>query len=137
EQSFDNTPFPSWPYVLAAAVALAALALLAITTAEDRFIATIFLAAVFGAFFLLRVVALVITALARRSPTVHSPALRLAIGNIHRPGALTPSVVLSLGLGLALLVSLALIDGNLRQQLTGTIKEQAPNFFFVDIQEIG
>ncbi len=134
EQSFDNTPFPSWPYVLAAAVALAALALLAITTAEDRFIATIFLAAVFGAFFLLRVVALVITALARRSPTVHSPALRLAIGNIHRPGALTPSVVLSLGLGLALLVSLALIDGNLRQQLTGTIKEQAPNFFFVDIQ---
>src|SRR5690606_10802203 len=64
---------------------------------------------------------------------------RLAIGNIHRPGALTPSVVLSLGLGLTLLVALALIDGNLRQQISGNLPERAPNFFFVDIQnaEIG
>ena len=96
--------------------------------------AGIFLAAVAGAFILLRLVALLIAALARRSPRVRSPALRLAIGNIHRPGALTPSVVLSLGLGLALLVTLALIDGNLRQQLTGRMAQQAPNFFFVDIQ---
>jgi len=61
-------------------------------------------------------------------------ALRLAIGNIPRPGALTPSVVLSLGLGLTLLVTLALIDGNLRQQISGSLPERAPNFFFVDIQ---
>jgi putative ABC transport system permease protein len=65
---------------------------------------------------------------------VRSVALRLAIGNIHRPGALTPSVVLSLGLGLTLLVTLALIDGNLRRQLAGSLPERAPNFFFVDIQ---
>jgi len=61
-------------------------------------------------------------------------ALRLAVGNIHRPGALTPSVVLSLGLGLTLLVTLALIDGNLRRQISGALPERAPNFFFVDIQ---
>jgi len=134
EQSFDQARFPSWPYVLAAAAALAALAFLAIATAEERFIASVFLAAVAGAFILLRLVALLISALARRSPRVNSPALRLAIGNIHRPGALTSSVVLSLGLGLALLVTLALIDGNLRRQLTGRMAEQAPNFFFVDIQ---
>ncbi|WP_281977170.1 ABC transporter permease [Pseudorhizobium flavum] len=134
EQSFDQARFPSWPYVLAAAAALAALASLAIATAEERFIASVFLAAVAGAFILLRLVALLISALARRSPRVNSPALRLAIGNIHRPGALTSSVVLSLGLGLALLVTLALIDGNLRRQLTGRMAEQAPNFFFVDIQ---
>ena len=36
---------------------------------------------------------------------------------IHRPGALTPSVVISLGLGLAVLVALALVDANLRAQL--------------------
>lgn len=134
EQSFDQARFPSWPYVLAAAAALAALAFLAIATAEERFIASVFLAAVAGAFILLRLVALLISALARRSPRVNSPALRLAIGNIHRPGALTSSVVLSLGLGLALLVTLALIDGNLRRQLTGRMAEQAPNFFFVNIQ---
>jgi putative ABC transport system permease protein len=66
--------------------------------------------------------------------TVRSTPLRLAIGNIHRPGALTPSVVLSLGLGLALLVTLALIDTNLRRELSGNLPERAPNFFFVDIQ---
>ncbi|AXV16676.1 glycosyl transferase family 1 [Neorhizobium sp. SOG26] len=134
EQSFDNTRLPSWPYLLAGGLALAALAALAIISADDRFIASVFLAAVAGAFVLLRLVAALIAAIARRAPRVNSPALRLAIGNIHRPGALTPSVVLSLGLGLALLVTLALIDGNMRRQLNGRIMEQAPNFFFVDIQ---
>jgi putative ABC transport system permease protein len=134
EQSFDATRWPSWPYLLAAAVALTALATLAVLSAEDRFVASVFLAAVAGAFVLLRLVAALIAALAKRSPRVNSPALRLAIGNIHRPGALTPSVVLSLGLGLALLVTLALIDGNMRRQLTGNMTDKAPNFFFVDIQ---
>src|SRR5690606_14486005 len=60
--------------------------------------------------------------------------LRLALGNIHRPGALTPSVVLSLGLGLTLLATLALIDGDLRRQITRNMPSIAPNFFFVDIQ---
>jgi putative ABC transport system permease protein len=134
EQSFDQTGLPSWPYLLAGGGALAALAALAIFSSEERYIAVVFLGAVAAAFVLLRFVAAGIAALARRSPRVNSPALRLAIGNIHRPGALTPSVVLSLGLGLALLVTLALIDGNLRRQLSGTMMQQAPNFFFVDIQ---
>ncbi len=134
EQGFETRRLPSWPYLLAAGTALALLCALAVFSAEDRYVASIFLAAVAAAFVLLRLVAVLIAALARRSPRVHSPALRLAIGNIHRPGALTPSVVLSLGLGLALLVTLALIDGNMRRQLTGNIAEKAPNFFFVDIQ---
>ncbi|MBT9370666.1 ABC transporter permease [Rhizobium sp. CSW-27] len=134
EQSFDQSRLPSWPYLTAGALALAALSALAILSAEDRFIAVVFLGAVAAAFVLLRLVAAGIAALARRAPRVSSPALRLAIGNIHRPGALTPSVVLSLGLGLALLVTLSLIDGNMRRQLTGTMMQEAPNFFFVDIQ---
>ncbi|MEK1862384.1 ABC transporter permease [Rhizobium leguminosarum] len=134
EQGFEARRLPSWPYILLAALFMAALAGLAILTAYDRFIAVVFVGAIVFAFVVLRLVAALIAWLARRSPRVNSPALRLAIGNIHRPGALTPSVVLSLGLGLALLVTLTLIDGNLRQQLTGRMNEGAPNFFFVDIQ---
>ncbi|MGG7580152.1 ABC transporter permease [Rhizobium sp. Nf11,1] len=134
EQGFEARRLPSWPYILLAALFMAALAGLAILTAYDRFIGVVFVGAIVFAFVVLRLVAALIAWLARRSPRVHSPALRLAIGNIHRPGALTPSVVLSLGLGLALLVTLTLIDGNLRQQLTGRMNEGAPNFFFVDIQ---
>ncbi|MBZ7923641.1 ABC transporter permease [Ensifer adhaerens] len=134
QQGFDPAGFPAWPYLLGAVACLAALAGLAIWTAYDRYISLVFLGAIAFAFIVLRVVALAIAWLARRSPRVSSPALRLAIGNIHRPGALTSSVVLSLGLGLALLVTLALIDGNLRRELTGSMAERAPNFFFVDIQ---
>ncbi|CAK7258369.1 MULTISPECIES: ABC transporter permease [unclassified Shinella] len=134
EQGFEAGRLPSWPYVAGAALLLAALAGLAIATAYDRYIAVVFLGAIAFAFVVLRVVAMLITAVAKRSPRVNSPALRLAVGNIHRPGALTASVVLSLGLGLALLVTLTLIDGNLRRELTGNLPERAPNFFFVDIQ---
>ncbi|MBB4479450.1 ABC transporter permease [Rhizobium etli] len=134
EQGFEARRLPSWPYILLATLFMAALAGLAILTAYDRYIAVVFVGAIIFAFAVLRLVAALIAWLARRSPRVHSPALRLAIGNIHRPGALTPSVVLSLGLGLALLVTLTLIDGNLRRQLTGRMNEGAPNFFFVDIQ---
>lgn len=135
EQGFEARGLPTWPYVAATTLALAALAALAIFSSEDRRIATIFLVAMAAGFLLLRLVAMLIAFLARRSPHMPSPALRLAIGNIHRPGALTPAVTLSLGLGLSLLVALALIDGNLRKELTGNLPERAPNFFFVDIQK--
>ncbi|AHK42745.1 MULTISPECIES: ABC transporter permease [Ensifer] len=134
QQGFDPSGFPAWPYLVGAFACLGALAGLAIWTAYDRYISLVFLGAIAFAFIVLRLVSLLISWLARRSPRVNSPSLRLAIGNIHRPGALTPSVVLSLGLGLALLVTLALIDGNLRRELTGSMAERAPNFFFVDIQ---
>jgi len=126
-----------WPrpaYIVATAAIVIGLAILAIVLAFDQWIATIYVVAAAAAYGLLRIVAIAIQAIARRAPRVKSTELRLAIGNIHRPGALTSSVVLSLGLGLTLLVTLALIDGNLSRQLTSSMPEQAPSFFFVDIQ---
>jgi putative ABC transport system permease protein len=61
-------------------------------------------------------------------------ALRLALANLHRPGSPTPIVMLSLGLGLTVLVATALIEGNLRAQITERIPKDAPAFFFVDVQ---
>jgi putative ABC transport system permease protein len=79
-------------------------------------------------------VALLLMAIARRLPHMRSTALRLAIANMHRPGALTPTVVLSLGLGLALLVTVIEIDGNLRRQIEGALPDKVPSFYFLDIQ---
>jgi putative ABC transport system permease protein len=134
EMGFEGGGLARPPYLAAAAVIALILAGLAIWFSTDRMIATNFVAATAVAFGVLRLVASLVQSLARRSPRVGSTALRLAIGNIHRPGALTPSVVLSLGLGLTLLVTLALVDGNLRNQISGSLTERAPNFFFVDIQ---
>ena len=116
--------------VLAAALALAGVTVL---FATDRRIALIYVGATIAAFLLLRGVALVLMAIARRLPHPRTVELRLALANIHRPGALTPAVVLSLGLGLALLVTLTLIDVNIRGQLKQTEPGKTPSFFFVDI----
>lgn len=132
--SRDDALWPRAVYQFATAVVVLALVALAIWQAADKRVALTFVGGIAFAFLLLRFVATLIQMIARRVPQVSSTPLRLAIGNIHRPGALTPSVVLSLGLGLALLVSLALIDGNLRNQISANIPEKAPDFFFVDIQ---
>lgn len=134
EMGFEGRGFPRPPYVGAAIGIALLLAALAILFSGDRRIASIFVGATIFAFLVLRLVGGLVQWAAKKSPRVRSVALRLAIGNIHRPGALTPSVVLSLGLGLTLLVTLALIDGNLRRQISGSLPERAPNFFFVDIQ---
>lgn len=132
-QSFSASGWPRPVYLIAAAAAGLLLAALAIGLSREKYIAAIFIGGVVFSFAVLRGVAILIGYLARRAPAVRSTPLRLAIGNIHRPGALTPSVVLSLGLGLTLLVTIAQIDGNLRNQISGRLTEQAPNFFFVDI----
>ena len=125
-----------WPrrrYVLMTALIVAAPAALAIVLADDRRLATIFVAAAAVIFVALRAVATLTMAVTRRLPRPHSTLLRLAIANIYRPSALTPNVVLSLGLGLSLLVTVIEIDGNLHRQFTAALPEQAPSFFFIDI----
>ena len=134
EMGFESRGLPRPVYGAAALAIAASLAAIAIAVSGERRIAAIFVGATFLSFLILRAVAVLVQWLAKSSPRVSSTALRLAVGNIHRPGALTPSVVLSLGLGLTLLVTLALIDGNLRRQIAGSLPERAPNFFFVDIQ---
>ena len=125
-----------WPrrrYVVATAAIVAVLAALAVTTTYDHRIAAIFVASAIGVFVMLRLLAMLTMAIARRLPRARSTVLRLAIANIHRPGALTPTVVLSLGLGLALLVTVIEIDGNLHREFTAALPEKAPSFFFLDI----
>jgi putative ABC transport system permease protein len=125
--------WPRRPYIVATVLVGCALATLAVELAYDKRIAAIFVAVAAGVFVLLRLVAALLMIVARRLPRPRSPVLRLAIANIHRPGAITPSVVLSLGLGLALLVTVIAIDGNLRRQFLAALPEKAPAFYFVDI----
>ncbi len=125
-----------WPqrrYLALMAAVIALLIATAIGLAYDKTVAAVFVAAAVVVLALLRLVATAVMAVARRLPRVRSTGLRLAIGNIHRPGALTPSVVLSLGLGLTVLVTISQIDGNLRRQFEAALPDHAPAFFFLDI----
>ncbi|MDC1296793.1 FtsX-like permease family protein [Octadecabacter sp.] len=62
------------------------------------------------------------------------PALRAALGSIGARNGETTSVVLSLGLGLAVLAAVGQIDGNLRASIADELPDVAPSYFFVDIQ---
>ncbi|KTS09452.1 glycosyl transferase family 1 [Methylobacterium radiotolerans] len=124
---------PRWRYRIWLAASLAALVGLSVATAFDRRVALIFIAAAAIAFGLLHLVALGLMALARRMPHPRWPAPRMALANLHRPGALTPAIVLSLGLGVTLLVTLSLIDANVRRTISATLPARAPNLFFLDI----
>ena len=134
QKGFDQSGWPPLLYMLTAGLLLLVLIGLVLFFVEDQRIAGVFIVGAVAAFIILRGVSYALRMLARKAPRFRSPALRLAVGNIHRPGALTPSVVLSLGLGLTLVVALALVDGNLRRQITQSLPAHAPNFFFVDIQ---
>lgn len=126
--------FPRPVYVAATSGALIALAGLAVALAEERLFAVWFVAGAAGVFVVLWLAARGIMALAARAPRVRSPELRLALANIHRPGAPTSAVVLSLGLGLTLLVTVSLINGNLTGEIMSDLPDRAPAFFFVDVQ---
>ncbi len=125
-----------WPrprYVFAAALLASAFATLSILTTYEHRIAAIFIAAAAGIFLILRLFALLVMWAAKRLPRTRSTTLRLAIANIYRPGALTPTIMLSLGLGLALLTTIIEIDGNLHRAFTAALPAKAPSFFFLDI----
>ncbi|MFY8106054.1 MAG: ABC transporter permease [Elstera sp.] len=121
--------------MLLSAVVLAALAIL---TAQQQLLATWFVGGAIASFGIFRLAAEGLKRLARHLASARwaggrSPKLRLALANIDRPGAPTGSVVLSLGLGLAVLVTVALIEGNLNRQVVERLPDQAPAFFFIDI----
>lgn len=68
------------------------------------------------------------------SVAVGHPGLRMALSNLYRPGSQTPSLVVSMGLGVAVLVTVALIETNLTHQIEDRLPEEGPAFYFIDIQ---
>ena len=125
---------PRIRYLVGAALAGAALIALVVATSPQRTIAIAVATATIVSLVALRLVALAIGFAARHAGASRVVELRMALAAIHRPGALTPSVVLSLGLGLTALVALTLIDFNMRNELRQAQPGVTPNFFFLDVR---
>jgi putative ABC transport system permease protein len=125
---------PAAPLIIANAALALGLIGLTVATATDRMFALYFCLAAGLTLLLFRAGASAVMVLARRAPRVVWPSIRLGIGNLHRPGAPTPLLLLSAGLGLSTLASVALIQGNMQHQIQDQLPSNAPSFFFVDIQ---
>lgn len=126
---------PRRPVLIATAVAVIALAVLIVAGADDQRFAAIYVAGAAASFAALIGLGRGVMWAMRRAPRPRGAALRLGLANLARPGAATPGVILSLGLGLTLLVMVGLIDANLERQLSAELPAKAPSFFFLDIQK--
>jgi putative ABC transport system permease protein len=130
-------PIHAWPRpseLLAISVALALIAGLVFLSFENARITAYFLGGLVVSFLVLLGLARLIIVTARRMPLRASAIWRYAIGNIHRPGSAAASVILALGLGLTLFVTLALTDRTISSELRSSIPEKAPAFFFLDVR---
>lgn len=124
---------PSLRYIVLTAATAIGLAALAVMTAYDKMIALWFVSGVVVAMCIFWTAGLIVVEAARRA-RFRRTTVRLAVANLHRPGATTAAVVMSLGLGLTVLVAIALIDGNMRHQIMDELPDKAPSYFFIDIQ---
>ncbi len=136
----DDGRWPRGKYMVAIVMVGIALAAFTILTAERQDYAAAFVGGSAVAMVLFGFAAKGVMRFAarmtqgRNSPTAGRPSLRLAFSNLYRPGSPTTSVVLSLGLGLSVLVAIALLESNLNKQLADGLPTDAPSMFFVDIQ---
>lgn len=115
--------------------AFAAIVALAVGTAQEPLFALAFVAAVAGLLLLLIGLGRLVQRLAGRIPPPKHPLLRLALANLHRPGAATGALVVALGLGLTLFVTLAAVQSSITAEIRSTVPSRAPSFFILDIPQ--
>jgi len=130
-------PERKWPrfvYVAAIFGAATVVVFLAVGLSDNRILAAGFMMGAAVALGILRFTSWLIEKTAAKAPRPKNALARMAVANLHRPGAATGAVVISLGLGLTLFAGLALVKGNLSQQLQTQVPSEAPGFFMLDIQ---
>ncbi|KPF78582.1 ABC transporter permease [alpha proteobacterium AAP81b] len=120
--------------IAGAAIAIVALA---VGLAEDRLFVAAFIGGALALIAVLAALAALVRWLAARAPRPRGVLARLALANLHRPGAPTQQLVVALGLGLTLFATLAVIETNFAGQINRTLPDRAPSFFVIDIPNDG
>ena len=110
------------------------LAALAVWQAGSFRLGGIFAGAALAALAILLGLSRALMRLARRVPRTRGLAWRHGLAGLDRPGGHTVRVVVAVGLGVMLLVAIALLEANLGRQLAYEQKREAPSFFFIDVQ---
>jgi putative ABC transport system permease protein len=127
-------PVPGRAPWLAALPVAAGLAALVLWQAGSWKLAGIFAGASTGALVVLAILARAMATLVRGRSRVGWLAWRQGLANLARPGGQTAGVIVALGVGVMLLVSIALLESSLGRQIDHEQRREAPSFFFVDIQ---
>jgi len=71
----------------------------------------------------------------RKFKSTPNISLKVSIKNITQTKSITPITIMSLGLGVTLLLTLALVGTNFQREIAKSIPDIAPDYFFVGIQK--
>ena len=92
----------------------------------------------FGAFFVCLIIffllSKIIILFLKRIKSASNISLKISIKNITQTKSITPITIMSLGLGVTLLLTLALVGINFQREIAKSIPDIAPDYFFVGIQ---
>ena len=119
--------------LLPVGLGLAGIAALAILTAPQPLLAAGFLGGAALLFVLLTLLGKGLTALAAWMPRPKGAIARMALTNLHRPGAQTSALVVALGFGLASFVLLAGVQTSLDGNIVSRVPTRAPDYFVLDV----
>ena len=125
---------PRGGYLVFAAIALAALAGLALAATRNLMLTGSFIGGSIAAIILLAGLGQALLIALRRVPAPYYVPARLALSAITRPGSPVRAVIIAFGLGLSVLVTVALSQANISRQIDTRVAEDAPAWFFIDIQ---
>jgi len=125
---------PKPRYLAIAATALLALSGLALVATRDLQLTIIFILGSLATILLLGGLGELLLRVMRRVPAPRYVPGRLALSAITRPGSPVRAIVIAFGLGLSVLVTVALSQANIGRQIDTRVSEDAPAWFFIDIQ---
>jgi len=124
---------PDWAAAVPTMLAAAGVCTLAVLVAGDAFVVGLFVVGSSLTILLLRAAAWGLQRLLKHSPPLRATRARIALRSVYRPGSPAPVVILSIGLGLAVLLIIALLSSNLQSQLLGGVRRDAPSFVIVGL----
>ena len=125
---------PNFMFYISVCSLIVLLASLAVLTTEDRRLAISFVGGATFIFIIFNFFSKGLIGFLKKRVSIKHLSARLAVANIHRPGSPASDIILSLGLGLTLLLTIVLVENNMRRQLEEQIPKIAPSYFFIDIQ---
>lgn len=128
------TGLPPIAVLLRMILAGIALTFLALLATSDIRLTFGFIGGALAALALLALLGEMVMRLMRRLPSPSYVPARLALSAITRQGSPLRAIIIAFGLGLSVLVAVTLTRHNLDQQISGRVSEQAPDWFFIDIQ---
>ena len=121
------------PELLLAILAGIGLAVLSVWTAPTRLVAAVMIGGVIGAFLVLWLLGRAAAWLGGRARALTTGPLRLALANLAGPRSAARTAAPAIGLGVALLTAVVLIQSSLLHEVTVAAPQSAPALVFTDI----